>query len=97
MKTEVLIENWDSIEVTEVFYIENTGDKLSRQLLSLVDSSKGNNYYDDGIKVAILSDSSIRVSTFCVNDYGRKISNENYTNVAFEDIPFFTAKKLGLV
>ena len=97
MKTEVLIENWDSIEVTEVFYIKNTGNKLSRQLLSLVDSSKGNNYYDDGIRVAILSNDCIRVSTYCINDYGRSISNENYTNVAFEDIPFFTLKKLGLI
>jgi uncharacterized alkaline shock family protein YloU len=97
MKTEVLIENWDSIEVTEVFYIKNTGDKLSRQLLSLVDSSKGNNYYDDGIRVAILSNDCIRVSTYCINDYGRSISNENYTNVAKSDIPYFTAKKLGLI
>lgn len=51
----------------------------------------------DAIRVAIYSDESIRVSTYCVNDYGRRISNENYTNVAFEDIPFFTAKKLGMI
>lgn len=89
--------NWNSVEVLEVFSIENTGDKLSRQLLSLVDFSRGNNYYSDGIRVAILSDGSIRVSTFCVNDYGRSISNENYTNIGREDIPFFTLKKLGLM
>jgi hypothetical protein len=65
--------------------------------LSLVDFSRGNNYYSDVIRVAILSDDSIRVSTTCINDYGRRISNENYTNVGKEDIPFFTAKKLGLV
>ena len=89
--------NWDCVEVIEVVFFENTGDKLSRQLLSLVDFSRGNNYYSDGIRVAFLSDESIRVSTFCVNDYGRRISNENYTNVAFENIPFFTAKKLGMI
>ncbi len=88
---------FNSVDVIDVFSIENTGDKLSRQLLSLVDFSRGNNYYSDGIRVAIYSDDSIRVSTFCVNDYGRRISNENYTQVAKSDIPFFTAKKLGLV
>jgi uncharacterized alkaline shock family protein YloU len=93
----ITIENWDSVEVLEVFSIKNTGDKLSRQLLSLVDFSRGNNYYSDGIRVAILSDESIRVSTYCINDYGRRISNENYTNIAKGDIPFFTAKKLGLI
>jgi len=93
----ITIENWDSVEVLEVFSIENTGDKLSRQLLSLVDFSRGNNYYSDGIRVAILSDGIIRVSTYCINDYGRRISNENYTNIAKGDIPFFTAKKLGLI
>jgi hypothetical protein len=89
--------DWNSVEVVEVFSIENTGDKLSRQLLSLVDFSRGNNYYSDGIRVAILSDESIEVSTFCVNDYGRRISNENYTTVDKSDIPFFTLKKLGLM
>ena len=89
--------NWDSVEVIEVFFIENTGDKLSRQLLSLVDFSRGNNYYSDVIRVAILSDGSIRVNTICVNDYGRRISNENYTTWDKSDIPFFTLKKLGLV
>ena len=47
---------YNLVEVTDVFFIENTGDKLSRQLLSLVDFSRGNNYYSDGIRVAILSD-----------------------------------------
>jgi hypothetical protein len=89
--------DWNKVEVERVVFIENTGDKLSRQLLSLVDFSRGNNYYSDVIRVAILSDSSIRVSTTCINDYGRSISNENYTNVAKGDIPYFTAKKLGLI
>jgi hypothetical protein len=93
----ITIENWDSVEVKEVRFIENDGGKLSRQLLSLVDFSRGNNYYSDVIRVAILSNSCIRVSTFCVNDYGRRISNENHTTVAKADIPFFTLKKLGLV
>ena len=94
MKT---IENWDSVEVERVVFFENTGDKLSRQLLSLVDFSRGNNYYSDVIRVAIFSDDSIRVSTSCINDYGRCISNENYTTISKSDIPFFTAKKLGLI
>ena len=89
--------NFDSVEVKKVVFIKNTGDKLSRQLLSLVDFSRGNNYYSDGIRVALYSDGSIRVSTFCVNDYGRRISNENYTNVWKSDLPYFTAKKLGMV
>lgn len=89
--------DWNNVEVVDVVFFENTGDKLSRQLLSLVDFSRGNNYYSDGIRVAILSNDCIRVSTFCVNDYGRRISNENYTNVAKGDIPYFTAKKLGLI
>jgi hypothetical protein len=85
------------VEVEKVINLKNCGDKLSRQLLSLVDSSKGNNYYDTDIRVAILSDDSIEVSTFCVNDYGRKVSNENYTKVAKSDIPFFSLKKLGMI
>ena len=89
--------DWDSVEVERVVIFENTGDKLSRQLLSLVDFSRGNNYYSDAIRVAILSNDSIRVSTYCINDYGRCISNENYTNIGKEDIPFFTLKKLGLM
>ncbi len=88
---------WDTVEVMKVVFFENTGDKLSRQLMSLIDFSKGNNYYSDVIRVAILSDDSIRVSTTCINDYGRSISNENHTTVAKSDIPFFTAKKLGLI
>ena len=91
------MEYFNSVEVKKVVFIKNTGDKLSRQLLSLVDFSRGNNYYSDGIRVAIYSDESIRVSTFCVNDYGRRISNENYTQVKKEDIPFFTLKKLGMI
>jgi hypothetical protein len=93
----ITIENWDCVDVIEVKNFRNCGDKLSRQLLSLVDFSRGNNYYSDGIRVAILSDGTIRVSTYCINDYGSRWDNENYTNVAKGDIPYFTAKKLGLV
>ncbi len=94
MKT---MENLITNEVKEVIFVKINDDKLSRQLLSIVDSSKGNNYEETDIRVAILSDGSIRVSTFCVNDYGRRISNENYTTVAKGDIPYFTAKKLGMI
>jgi hypothetical protein len=89
--------DWNNVEVVDVMFFKNDGGKLSRQLLSLVDFSRGNNYYSDGIRVAFLSDDSIRVSTYCINDYGRSISNENYTNVEKSDIPYFTAKKLGLI
>jgi len=89
--------DWNNVEVVDVMFFKNDGGKLSRQLLSLVDFSRGNNYYSDVIRVAILSDDSIEVSTTCINDYGRRISNENYTTVSKSDIPFFTLKKLGLV
>ena len=83
--------------VKEVVFVKNTGDKLSRQLLSLVDFSRGNNYYDTDIRVAIYSDESIGVETFCTNEYGSRWYNDNETYVAKENIPFFTAKKLGLM
>ena len=81
---------------TEIKFFENDGSKLSKQLISLVDFSKGNNYVDTGIRVEI-RDNSIVVSTFCTNEYGSSWSNENWTDVAKSDIPFFTAKKLGIV
>jgi hypothetical protein len=83
--------------VKEVIFVENNGSKLSRQLLSLVDSSKGNNYEETHIRVAILSDDSIEVETFYTNEYGSCWYNDNETKVKKEDIPFFTLKKLGLV
>ncbi len=76
--------------------IENTNNKLCRQLLSLVDFSKGNNYEDTDIEVRV-SDDSIIVSTFCTNEYGSKWDNENYTEVERSNVPFFTAKKLGML
>ena len=84
-------------EVIERIVIENDGGKLSRQLLSLVDFSRGNNYESTHIEVRIFDNSMIEVSTFLTNDYGRRISNENYTTVAKGDIPFFTLKKLGMI
>ena len=80
----------------EIKFFENDGSRLSKQLISLVDFSKGNNYVDTGIRVEI-RDNSIVVSTFCTNEYGSSWSNENWTDVAKSDIPFFTAKKLGIV
>lgn len=76
--------------------LENNGSKLCRQLLSLVDFSRGNNYESTHISVSIFN-SHIIVSTFCVNDYGRAWCNQNHTRVEKEDIPFFTAKKLGII
>lgn len=76
--------------------IENTGSKLCRQLLSLVDFSKGNNYEDTDISVDIL-DNHIVISTFCTNEYGSRWCNENHTEVEKSNVPFFTAKKLGML
>ena len=84
--------------VKEIRFIEiNDDDKLCRQLLSLVDSSKGNNYEETDVRVVIYSDGSITVETFLTNDYGSRWYNDNETYVAKENIPFFTLKKLGLI
>ena len=77
--------------------LQNDGSKLCKQLLSLVDFSKGNNYEDTDIEVRVVSDDSIVVSTFCTNEYGSTWCNENYTEVSRENIPFFTLKKLGMI
>jgi hypothetical protein len=74
----------------------NNSSKLCRQLLSLVDFSKGNNYESTHINVDILDDAII-VSTFCANEYGRKWCNQNHTEVKKKDIPLFAAKKLGII
>ena len=76
--------------------LENTRNKLCRQLLSLVDFSKGNNYEDTHISVRIFNDGLV-VSTFCVNEYGSKYSNSNYTHIKKTNIPFFAMKKLGML
>jgi hypothetical protein len=76
--------------------LENNGSKLCRQLLSLVDFSRGNNYESTHISVNIFDD-HIVVGTFCVNEFGRAWDNENHTRVEKGDIPLFAAKKLGIV
>ena len=81
---------------TKVINLENTNSKLCRQLLSVVDFSQGNNYEDTHISVRVLTDGLV-VSTFCVNEYGSRYSNANYTHINKCDIPFFTAKKLGII
>ncbi len=78
------------------FVFVNNGNKLSRQLLSLIDSSRVKNYWDTHIEVVVRGN-SVMVSTFCVNEYGRKFCNENHTEVTKSDLPFFAARKLGLV
>ncbi len=80
----------------KIVRLENTDSKLCRQLLSLVDFSKGNNYVDTDIEV-IISENHIIVSTFCINEYGSVWDNRNHTRVNKSDIPFFTLKKLGIV
>ena len=80
----------------EIINLENPRNKLCRQLLSLVDFSKGNNYEDTHISVRIFND-GIVVSTLCINEYGSRYSNSNYTHINKCDVPFFTAKKLGIV
>ena len=82
----------------EIFKVdmENDGSKLCKQLLSIVDFSKGNNYVDTHIEVRVF-DNFVGVSTFCVNEYGSSWCNENYTEISRENIPFFTLKKLGMI
>lgn len=79
---------------TKVLKIDN--NKLTNQLLTLVDFSKGNNYTDTHIEARVF-DNHIEVSTFCVNEYGSFWGNENYTKVNKSDLPFFTLKKLGMI
>lgn len=76
--------------------LKNNGSKLAKQLLRLVDFQKGKNLQDTHIYVSVYRDFII-VGTFCVNEFGRAWSNENYTRVEKEDIPFFAAKKLGIL
>lgn len=83
-------------EVKKVVFIENTDNKLCRQLLSLV-PSRGKNYEETHIRVAICSDESIEVETFYTNEYGSRWYNDNETKVEKENIPFFTLKKLGMI
>jgi hypothetical protein len=84
-------------EVKKVIRMRNCGDKLSRQLLSLVDFSRGNNYEDSHIEVRVYDNDEIEISTHYINEYGSRWDNENYTQVSKSEIPFFTAKKLGLI
>ena len=77
--------------------VKNTGDKLSRQLLSLVDFYQGNNYPHTHINVRVYRD-KIVVSTFYINDDNLDSwDNENYTTIEKAHVPYFTAKKLGLI
>ncbi len=76
--------------------LKNTDSKLCRQLLSLVDFSKGNNYESTDIEVILASDHII-VSTFCINEYGNAWDNRNHTKINRNDVPFFAAKKLGII
>jgi hypothetical protein len=76
--------------------LQNNGSKLAKQLLRMVDFSKGRNYQDTNIRVEVFSD-HILVGTFCINEFGSAWDNENYTRVEKSDLPFFAAKKLGIV
>jgi hypothetical protein len=80
----------------KIIELRNNGSKLAKQLLRLVDSSKGRNLQDTHISVRVHKDFII-VSTFCANEFGRELDNENHTRVTKENIPFFTLKKLGMV
>lgn len=80
----------------KIIRLQNTNDKLCKQLSSLVDFSKGNNYESTDIEV-IISENNIIVSTFCINEYGSVWDNRNHTRVNKSDIPFFAMKKLGML
>ena len=84
-------------EVKKVFRFKNDGGKLSRQLLSLVDFSRGNNYEHSHIEVRVYENNMLEIRTFNIKKYGSRRDNENYTQVSKSDIPFFTLKKLGLL
>ncbi len=77
--------------------IKNTGDKLCRQLLSLVDFTRGNNYPSTKINVRIFKD-HIVVSTFFIDDDTlNSWDNDNYTTIEKAHVPYFTQKKLGMI
>jgi len=77
--------------------IKNDGSKLCRQLLSLVDFFQGNNYPHTHINVRVYKD-RITVSTFYIdNNTLNSWDNDNYTTVERAYVPFFAAKKLGMV
>lgn len=84
-------------EVKRVVRIKNTDNKLCRQLLSLVDFSRGNNYEDSHIEVRVYDNDEIEISTHYINEYGSRWDNENYTEISKSEIPFFTLKKLGMI
>ena len=80
----------------EVLFYGNKKDKLCRQLVSLVDFSKGNNYQDTHIRVEVRANFII-VSTLCCGEDGDIWYNDNETYVWKSDIPLFTLKKLGML
>jgi hypothetical protein len=80
----------------KILEFKNDGSRLCRQLLSLVDFSRGNNYESTHIQVRV-EENDIVVGTFCVNEFGSAWDNENHTRVKKEDVPFFAAKKLGII
>ena len=84
------------MERIDLVFLQNNKNKLCKQLLSLVDFSKGTNYKDTHIRVEIFNDFII-VETFYVDDPGEIWYNENSTKINKSDIPFFTMKKLGML
>ena len=84
------------MERKELICLKNNGNKLCKQLLSLVDFSKGNNYENTHIEVDVYKD-FIVVSTFYGGDPGDIWYNENDTRVNKPNIPFFAMKKLGML
>ena len=78
-----------------ILFFKNDGSKLSKQLLSFVDFSKGNNYESTHIRVEI-KDNKITVETLCYSG-GDNWYNDNSTEVLKSELPYFTAKKLGIV
>ena len=79
----------------ELVFMQNDGSKLCRQLVSLVDPFKGNNYESTNIRVEVYEDKII-VETFYGGDWDTWY-NQNDTEVSKSNIPFFTLKKLGML
>ncbi len=79
-----------------ILFFRNDGSKLSKQLLSLVRGNENsNNYESTHIRVEV-KDNTIKVETLCYSG-GDSWYNDNGTEVLKSELPYFTAKKLGIV
>ena len=82
--------------MNNILFFRNDGSKLSKQLLSLVQGNENsNNYKSTHIRVEI-KDNILTVETLC-HSGGDSWYNDNSTEVLKSELPYFTAKKLGVL